>query len=181
MSKFNEVWSMLHDENMKATEGKKHRNVPYSKKKEAQLAQALLNTPDYEMPVMKTKNGEFFEEKQQPVAEFRKQFVEKVLKDNGVDKQQAEAASKEYNFSLAQAQALNNLNRESVEQFMRAGFSYDFGHKKDFAAQIKLRDIPDRVVTGKIPGTGEVVKTHELPHKALVKKSGTPKYCKQKA
>lgn len=180
MSKFNEVWKELHDENLKATKNKKHQNVSYSKAKEARLAQALLNTPDYETEVVRSKNGEFLHEKITPVADFRNQFVAKILKDNGVDKQQSEDAAKNYEFTVSQATAFNNMARENTEQFLRAGFTYDFGKKPDFAASIKMREIGERVVSGRVPATGAPTKTKEAPHKVIIKKSGTPKYCKTK-
>ena len=178
--KFKEIWKALKDENMKITEGKKHRNVPYSKRKESLLTQGLLNDPDHEVSIIKSKNGEFVTEKVKPVEEFRKNFVAKVLKDNGIDGQQAADAAVKYQFSTAQAQALNEFNKEATEQFLRAGFTYKFHDKEDFSASIKMRDVDDRVTTGKVPNTDRITKTHEKAHKVIVKKSGTPRYCKER-
>lgn len=180
MSKFNEVWSALKNENKEAVKDKKSKNVPYSKHKEAMLTQALLNTPDYEMNTLKTKKGEFVNVTSNPVEEFRQLMVGKVLRDNGIDKQQAESAARNYEFSMQQAQAFNTLSRENTEQFLRAGFTYDFGHKNDFNGQIRMQHVPARDVTAKVPGTGEITKTHEDEHYVIVKKSGTPRCCKTK-
>ena len=178
--KFNEVWSLLNKENKELTKGRKHRNVPYSKRKESILTQALLNDPDHEVKIVKSKNGNFVTDTVKPVEEFRKNMVAKVLRDNGIDKQQAEERAANYQFSTAQAQALNDLSKEATEQFLRAGFTYKFPDKEDFSASIKMRDVEDRVVSGKVPNTDRVTKTHEKAHKVIVKKSGTPRYCKER-
>lgn len=180
MSKFNEVWSALHDGVIESTKGKKHCNAPYSKSKEQSLTLALLNTPDYEETIIKTKAGEPTEEKIHPVKDFRDQFVTKILRDNGIDKEQAEEAGNTYQFSGNQAAALDGLCREKVEQFLRTGNSWDFSKKKDFNGSIKLREVPERIVKGRVPGTGVETTTKEDRHLVIVKKSGTPKYCKTK-
>ena len=180
MGKFNEVWDMLHDENMKASEGKKHRNVPYSKKKEDTLTQALLNDASYKAKLVKSKDGDYINEEIEPVSEFRRLFVNKLLVDSGIDKQQAAEQADKYQFNAAQAHAFNELSKESTEQFLRAGFTYKFHDKDDFSASIKMRDVDDRVTTGRVPNTDRVTKTHERAHKIIVKKSGTPRYCKEK-
>jgi hypothetical protein len=180
MGKFNELWDMLHAENIEATKTKKHHNVPYSKKKEDILTQALLNDAEYETEIIKSKGGEYLKEKITPVAEFRRLFIGKVLSDNGIDKQQAADQATKYEFNAAQAHALNEIAKESAEQFMRAGFTYKFHDKKDFSASIKMRDVEDRITTGRVPGTDRTTKTREKEHKVIIKKSGTPRYCKER-
>ena len=180
MGKFNELWDMLHAENIEATKTKKHHNVPYSKKKEDTLTQALLNDPDYEVEIIKSKGGEFQKETIKPVSEFRRLFIGKVLSDSGIDKQQAADQAAKYEFNGAQAHALNEIAKEGVEQFMRAGFTYKFHDKEDFSASIKMRDIEDRVTTGRVPGTDRKTTTREKAHKVIIKKSGTPRYCKER-
>lgn len=180
MGKFNEVWSLLHDENIKTTEGKKHRNVPYSKKKESMMTQALLNDVDYEADIIKTKEGDFTHEKIQPSRTFREQFIGKVLRDNGIDKQQAAEQVEKYEFSATQAQAFNELAKESTEQFLRAGFTYKLHDKEDLSASIKMREVDDRITTARVPNTDRTTKTREKTHMVIVKKSGTPRWCKEK-
>ena len=178
--KFSDCWSEMFNENKKASKGKKHGNVPFSRKKETELAKALMNENDYVTTIVKSKSGEFYEAESRPVAEFRKQFIEKILKDNGIDKQQAEKACADYQFSTAQAKAFCELQRENIEQYLRTGSTWDFNKKPDFAASIKMRDVEDRIVEGRVPGSDKRTKTHEKPHKVIIKKSGTPKYCKEK-
>ena len=180
MSKFNAVWSMLHEENLKATEGKKHRNVPYSKKKESMITHAMLNDPDYEADIVKTKEGEYTHEKINPVKTFREQFIGKVLRDNGIDKQQAADQAEKYEFSATQAQAFNDVAKESIEQFLRAGFTYKLHDKDDMSASIKMREVDERVTTSRVPNSDRTTTTKEKQHMVIVKKSGTPRWCKEK-
>lgn len=180
MSKFAEVWKALNDENTKATKSKKSKNVPYSKKKEAMMTQSLLNTPDYSSKVMRTKNGEYIEEEIMPVAEFRKQFVGKVLRDAGVDKAQAEDAEKNYEFTMAQSTAFANMARENTEQFMRAGFTYEVAKKKDLVASTKIEKIDARDVVARVPLTGETTESHHGAHLELTRKSSTPAWLKKR-
>ena len=173
--KFNEVWEELHKSNMEVTKNRTNKNVPHSKKKKSLLTQALLNDVDYETTVVKSKDGAYTHEKQKPVEEFRKQFIGKVLSDNGVDKQQVEDAVRNYQYSQKQADALYGLETEDIEQYMRAGFSFKFQDKPDLSASIRMRDVEDRTVSAKSPATGEVTKTFEKAHKVIV-----PKYLKKK-
>ena len=179
-NKFNEVWDLLSEENKEITKGKKVKNVPFSKKKKTVMTQALLNDVDYEVDIIKTKDGAFETETVKPIEEFRKQFIGKVLIDNGIDKAQAETAVKEYQYSQKQCEAFYPVQMEDAEQFMRAGYALKFMDKPDFSAAIKMSEVPDRVITGKVPNTDKVTKTHEKEHLILTKKSGTPKCCKEK-
>ena len=180
MSKFSEVWDALYNDNMEITKEKKSKNVPFSRKKKADLTQALLNEVDYETTYVKTRNGEFVKEAVKPVEEFRKNFIGKVLLDHGIDKQAAEKAVREYKYSNKQADALYALETEDAEQYLRAGFTYKFPDKEDFSASIKMKDVPDTVSTVKAPQNGNIIKTREKAHKVIVKKSGTPKICKER-
>lgn len=179
-NKFNEVWDLLSEENKEITKGKKSKNVPFSKKKKSVLTQALLNDVDYEVDIIKTKDGAFETETIKPVEEFRKQFIGKLLVDNGIDKAQAEQAVREYQYSQKQCEAFYPVQMEDAEQFMRAGYALKFLDKPDFSASVKMSEVPDRVTSGKVPGTDTVTKTREKEHMVLTKKSGTPKCCKEK-
>lgn len=179
-NKFNEVWELLNAENEEITKGKKTKNVPFSKKKKTQITQALLNDVDYEVDIIKTKDGKFESETIKPVEEFRKQFIGKVLIDNGVDKAQAEEQVRNYQYSQKQCEAFYPVQVEEAEQFMRAGYTLKFLDKCDFSGSVKMIEVPDRVITGKVPNTDKITKTHEKPHMILTKKSGTPRCCKER-
>ena len=180
LGKFNEVWDVLHKENLEALKDKKSKSVSFSRKKKADLTKALLNTPEYETEYIKTKNGEFTKEKGNPVEDFRKMFIGKVLMDNGIDRQQAEKQVKEYEFSSKQADALYALECEDIEQYLRAGFTFKMPDKEDLSASIKMKTIPETVTTAKAPQTGTIIRTKEKEHKVITKKSGTPKICKER-
>ena len=179
-NKFNEVWDLLSEENREITKDKKSKNVPFSKKKKTMITQALLNDVDYEVDIIKTKDGEFETETVKPVEEFRKQFIGKVLMDNGIDKAQAETAVREYQYSQKQVESFYPVQMEDAEQFMRAGYTLKFLDKPDFSASVKMGTVDDRVITSKVPNSDKTTKTHEKEHMVLTKKSGTPKCCKEK-
>lgn len=179
-TKFNELWEMLSEENKKAIEGKKSKSVAFSKKKKNQLTQALLNDNDYEVDIIKNRDGKFELETIKPVEEFRKQFIGKVLTDHGIDKHQAEEAVKNYEYSLKQVDAFYPVQMEDAEQFMRAGYALKFLDKPEFSASVKMTDVPERTITSRVPNSDRTTTTHEKAHKVLVKKSGTPKCCKEK-
>lgn len=151
------------------------KNKAFSRKELARLTQGMLNDYEYEAEVVKTKDGKLTKEKKRPIEKFRKEFIEKVLVDNGVDKTQAEKAKKEYKFSEKQADALYEVASETAEKYMRKGFSYKFLEKDDFSASIKMKDVKGGTVTSRVPGSKDTVQTKIGDHKVLVKKSGAPK------
>ena len=181
MSKFNELFDALYKENEKKKKEKKVKTAfPFSKVKKAELTRELLNDPDYEAEVVKFKDGTFVTETIKPVAEFRKQFIGKVLKDNGIDAQQAEHATQNYQYSQKQAEAFYPVVSEDIENFMRLGYVYDLGKKKDFNGAIYMRDVEGGDKIYHDPSSGKEIPTHIDPHKVIVKKGGAPRICKHR-
>lgn len=181
MSEFNKLYDLLWKENdAKKKEKKVKTALPFSRSKKAALTQALLNDPDYEAEVIKFKDGDFVTQKIKPVSEFRHQFIEKVLTDHGIDKQEAANAAKKYKYSLKQAEAIYPVVSEDVENYIRLGFTYRFLDKKDFSGAVYMRDIPGGTKSYRDPSTGKEVKSKIDPHKVIVKKGGAPRICKHK-
>jgi hypothetical protein len=181
MSKFNELIDALYEENSKKKKEKKVKTAfPFSKAKKAELTRGLLNDPDYEAEIVKYKDGAFVTETIKPVAEFRKQFIGKVLRDNGIDAQQAEHAVQHYEYSQKQAEAFYPVVAEDVETFMRLGYAYELGKKKDFNGAIYMRDVEGGEKVYHDPSTGKEIKTRIDPHKVIVKKGGAPRICKHR-
>ena len=181
MSKFNELFDELYQENTKKKVEKKVKTAfPFSKAKKAELTRSLLNDPDYEAEIVKYRDGGFVTETIHPVAEFRKQFIGKILRDNGIDAQQAEHATQHYEFSQKQAEAFYPLVAEDIENFMRLGYAYELGKKKDFSGAIYMRDVEGGDKVFHDPSSGKEIKTHIDPHKVIVKKGGAPRICKHR-
>ena len=179
MAKFSEIFNALETKS-KATKNGRKAGATFSKKDFSSLAGAMLNEYDYETEVIKTKNGEFEEEKTQPVKAFRDAFIGQVLMDAGVDKQEAAKKAAEYHISSKQAETLYPVLTETVYQYMKAGRSFTFPNKKDFSGSIKLRDVAEHDSEHTDRESGKVTKTHIKAHKSLVKKCGAPKWCKKK-
>ena len=156
----------------------KDESIKYSLN--AEIVDYLHQIYPNEVDIIKTKDGSFEIETAKPIEEFRKQFIGKVLVDNGIDKAQAEEAVKTYQYSQKQCESFYPVQMEDAEQFMRAGYALKFMDKPDFSAVVKMSEVPDRVITGKVPNTDKVTKTHEKEHLILTKKSGTPRCCKEK-
>ena len=110
----------------------------------------------------------------------RKQFIEKVLTDHGVDKQEAESAADNYQYSLKQIEALHPFIAEEIEQYMRLGYTFKFNDKKDFSGSIHMRDIPGGEKEYRDPLSGKPITVKVDAHKTIVKKGGAPKICKHK-
>ena len=182
MSKFNELYDLLKDENDKKKNKKKSKapSLPFSKAKFSMIAQAFANDPDYETTLIKLKNDEYVEETVTPVKDFRKQFIEKVLVDHGIDKQQAANAANNYQYSLKQIEALHPFVAEEIEQYMRLGYTFKFNDKKDFSGSIHMRDIEAGEKEYRDPSSGKPITVRVDAHKTIVKKGGAPKICKHK-
>jgi hypothetical protein len=180
-SSFNELFDLIYSENKKKKKEKGIKTaLPFSKSKKAQLTQALINDPDYEIEVVKMKEGKFVTEKLAPVKDFRKAFIEKVLIDNGIDKAAAADAAKKYKYNLKQAEALYPVMAEDIESYMRLGYTYRFNDKRDFSGAIYMRDMPGGEKVNRDPKSGNKVTSKIDPHKVLVKKGGAPRICKHK-
>ena len=177
MSKFNELFDMLKSENNEKISKKetKKGTLPFSKGKFATVAHGLLNDPDYEVEIVKTKNNEFVTETITPIKDFRKNMIEKVLLDNGIDKQQASQAAAKYTYSVKQAECMYPIISESIDQFMRLGHSFRFLDKNDFSGSISMNDVEGSEKTYRNPNKGTEVTTRIDPHKVIVKKGGAPK------
>lgn len=182
MSKFNELFDLLKKENDEKISKKngKRKGVPFSRGKFTNVAQGLLNDPDYEVEIIKTKNNEFVTESINPIKDFRKSFIEKVLVDNGVDKVKAAQAASKYNYSNKQVDALYPVISEGIDQYMRLGHTFRFMDKKDFTASISMSDVKGSEKSYRNPNKGNDVVTRIDDHKVLIKKSGAPRICKHR-
>ena len=182
MSKFNELFDLLKSQNEEKINKKnnKKKGVPFSRSKFTNVAQGLLNDPEYETEIIKTKNNEFITEKIQPVKDFRKAFIEKVLIDNGVDKVKAAQAAAQYEYTNKQSDNLYPIISETIDQYMRLGHTFRFMDKKDLSAAISVIDVEGSEKSYRNPNKGNDVTTRIDDHKVLVKKSGAPRICKHR-
>lgn len=181
MSKFNEWYSACMDETVKRKAEKNVKTAfPFSKAKFAEVTKAMLNDPDYEAEIMRFKDNEAIVEKSQPVKEFRKQMLERVLIENGIDKQAAATAASKYEYSTKQAESIYPLIAEDIEKYMRLGYTFKFGDKEDFNGSIYMRHIDGYEKTFRDPSSGKEVPTKIDDHKVLVKKGGAPRNCKHR-
>ena len=181
MAKFNEWYSVAMEDSIKRKAEKNVKTAfPFSKPKFSELTRNLLNDPDYEVELVKFKDNELTVEKSQPVKEFRKQMLEKVLTDNGIDKQAAADAAAKYQYSAKQADTIYPLVSEDIERYMRLGYTFKFGDKEDFNGSVYMRHVDGYEKTFRDPSSGKEVPTKIDDHKVLVKKGGAPRNCKHR-
>ena len=181
MSKpFNELYDMWYKENKKEKSEKGGKYKGFSRSKFTTMMTGLLNDPDYEAEIAKLKDDQMIIEKSKPVAEFRKQMVEKVLRDHGVDKAEAEKAANEYEFSPKQVDSMYPIISEGIDKFMDLGYAFKFHQKKDFNSLIYKAPGDAGHKTYKNPANGESVEMNIDPHQVLVRKGGAPVWCKHR-
>ena len=178
MAKFSEVLKALEGK----TKGTKDKKVTtaFSKKDFSELTAAFLNDDGYTAKNIKTVKGEYVTVEEQPVAAFRNAFIKDVLVKHGVDKQEAEAAARAYEYSPKQAEALYPVITELLYQYIGAGRTFSFQNKEDFVAAIKMRHIDAHESTFKNRETGVETVTMIQPHRVLIKKSSAPSWKKKK-
>lgn len=97
----------------------------FNKELFSELSRAYLNDYSATTQVAKTKNGEMFTEEITPVDDFRK-FIERVLIDFGVDKQEATKIRDNYEFT--NADALYPICSELITNYLDTGKR--FFHKR---------------------------------------------------
>jgi hypothetical protein len=183
MSKsFNELYDLWFDEEQKARKasGKDVKYKGFSRTKFTGLMTALVNDPEYEAEIAKSKEDGVVVDKIAPVKEFRKQMVEKVLRDYGVDKAEAEKAAQTYEFSAKQVDSFYPVIAEGIDKYMDLGFAFKFHQKKDFGGLIYKAPGDSGRKKFKNPSTGGTVEMDIDEHKVLVRKGGAPKWCKHK-
>lgn len=180
MSKsFNKLFDMWFDEEKKSTKkGTKYKG--FSRSKFTTLMTGLLNDPDYEAEIAKVKDDQVVCEKIQPVKEFRKQIVEKVLRDHGVDKAEAEKAAQTYEFTAKQIDSFYPVMAEGIDKYMDLGFAFKFHQKKDFGGLVYKAKGDSGRKKFKNPSNGSTVEMDIDEHKVLVRKSSAPAWCKHK-
>ena len=139
-----------------------------------------MNDDGYTAKNIKTVKGEYVTVEEQPVAAFRNAFIKDVLVKHGVDKQEAEAAARAYEYSPKQAEALYPVITELLYQYIGAGRTFSFQNKEDFVAAIKMRHIDAHDSTFKNRETGVETVTMIQPHRVLIKKSSAPSWKKKK-
>jgi hypothetical protein len=176
---FNELFDLWYKEGKKA-KGEKGKYQGFSRSKFTTMMTGLLNDPDYEAEICKLKGDDMVVEKTKPVAEFRKQMVEKVLRDHGVDKAEAEKAANEYEFSPKQVDSMYPIMSEGIDKFMDLGYAFKFHQKKDFNGLIYKAPGDAGHKVFKNPANGGTVEMDIDEHQVLVRKGGAPKWCKHK-
>ena len=162
---------------------KKKKVVAFSATRFAEYTRDIMNDVNATAKISKTKDGEQISEEIPYVKEFRKQFIQKPLLDNGVDTAQAENYADTVQFTKKQSEAMYPLVSSLITEYMQgrngdAKNSFKFLPTEKFNGRINLKHIDEATITSRNPSTGEQIKTLVKEHDVLVKKSSAPKICK---
>lgn len=149
----------------------------FSKDLFSELAKAYLNDVNLTATVAKTKNGEIYTEELAVVDEFRK-FVERVLLDFGVDKQEA-AKVRTNDYQFTNVDALYPVCSELIMNYIDTGKKFTFLPKEDCVASLVMNEFEEEVKMNKAPGSdAEPKPTLYKKHRRVKAESTCPSWLK---
>lgn len=157
-----------------AKDGKLRKS--FSRKFYNDVAEAVMNDPDYEFELAKVRDGKMEVVKTKPSRVFREKLFGPVMSTFNVDADDVKKFIETYQFSAAQANTLYDLMAAVNWEYMNTGKILRMPSKPDFVGAIYVKDVPETERTNS--KTKEV--TVNKKHKALVKKSVTPPWLKVK-
>lgn len=150
----------------------------FSKELFSELSKAYLNDIGNTTTVAKTKNGEVLTEEVGVVDDFRK-FMEKVLIDFGVDKQEASKMRTDYEFT--NVDALYPVCSELIMNYVDTGKKFTFLPKEDCVASLLLDEYEDEVHYNKNPKDPDAAPkaTMYKKHRKLKTESTCPSWLRE--
>lgn len=114
------------------------------------LTSAMVNEPEYEVKVSKTKAGQLVEEVTHPIAEFRKSVIGGIAKSAGADDAEVAKMVDEYKFSANTP--WYPVVSEAITASMEAGKAFTFIPKSDMNATLTLKEEKEVVKMVGAPG-----------------------------
>lgn len=147
----------------------------FNKELFSELSRAYLNEYGATTKVAKTKGGEVYTEEITPVDDFRK-FIEKVLIDFGVDKQEATRIRDNYEFT--NVDALYPICSELITNYLETGKRFMFIPKEDCVASLLMDEYKEETKYNKNPRDPEAEPkaTVYKPHKKIKCESVCPSW-----
>lgn len=151
----------------------------FSRRGFTELLQTTLNDEGYESISCKmSKEGKLVIDSSYPVKEFREKFLQPILLDCKLDKEDAKAKTSKYVFTKSQVDTLYPIVSDTLYNYISMGKKFNFIPKKDFVASIAMKDQPEGVK--EYTNNGKKTKIKHKACKTLIKKSGTPSWLKDK-
>lgn len=150
----------------------------FSKEAFLELSKAYLNDVNNVTDSVKIKDGIPVDETVETVKEFRG-FIERVLIDFGVDKQEAsKIMTNEYSFK--NVDALYPLCSELIYNYISTGKKFVMIPKRDCMASFTLQEYEEEVKMNKAPGAETEAKpTRYKKHKKVKVESNCPTWLKE--
>jgi hypothetical protein len=175
---FKEAKAALAKSIKKSKKGDKIRS--FSRSDFNELLNAMLNDPKYEMETVQVVDGKLTNVKTPVVEDFRTKFIQPILTEFGVPKEDAGKIASDYRFKNSQTSVLYNFIADAVYQYIDADKKFNFPNRKDFCGSIYLKENDEAVVERDIRDikdhktiTGHK-KERRMKHKTIVKKSTCP-------
>ena len=154
---------------MKALEDSAKNSRRYSSGDHTELVQAIANTPDYQATYYTNPSGDTpVGVTREPVKEYRDALKDMVVKEFGVDKNEAKKMDT-VEFSKKHAAAMNDVVKAADHDYMSTGKKLklpQFG-ENETAVTLGYEKLPEKVeatnkiVDGKSVPTGKTIKTKE--------------------
>lgn len=166
MKNFRETFKEIKD-------GAKDKKVTFSKTDFDVLAKAYLNDPKYEAVVYSKDKGE---QKLETVKAVRGS-IKRILKDFGVDAQEAEKIMTDY--EIKSVDGVYEMCSELIYKYLEAGKKFTFMSKPNFEASLTLEEVGHSKSTTKGIGDGaQEYVVEKQKHQKLKVKSGCPDWLK---
>ena len=129
------------------------------------------------METVQVVDGKLTNVKTPVVEDFRTKFIQPILTEFGVPKEDAGKIASDYRFKNSQTSVLYNFIADAVYQYIDADKKFNFPNRKDFCGSIYLKENDEAVVERDIRDikdhktiTGHK-KERRMKHKTIVKKS----------
>lgn len=148
----------------------------FSKKMFAEVTNALLNDPDYEVTTVQSKGDGFERITSKPVKEFREKLLQPILAEVKMDSADAAKFIENYEFTKGQTEMFYDVASAAITEYMKAGKTFRFPSTEDFTGSISIRHNEPSVYEHKTTGA----KIQRGAYDSIVKKSNCPPWKKTK-
>ena len=156
----------------------------FNKKNFEKLLKAMLNDPQFETEVAKTKKGQLDSIEKIKVTQGFRKFCKRIIEKSGVDKNEsARILTDEFTFD--NVEGLYEFFATAIYLYVEQGNRFDLIPKKNFKGSLAIKEVKKstKTTSAHSPQTREYLGDFEVTkedHKVLVVKSSCPPYLKSR-
>lgn len=156
----------------------------FNKKNFEKLMKAMLNDPDFETEIVRTKSGQLDSVEKIKVTQGFRKFCKKVIEKSGVDKKESERILTD-EFTFDSAEGLYEFFATAMYLYIENGNRFDLLPKQDFKGSIALKEVEgsEKIGDAYSPQTRDYLgkyKVTKKAHKVLTVKSSCPSFLKSR-